>query len=194
MDLTSNDLQIPLEVIRRGGETPRAFSGVALLEGLEIGLSKIDNGRVELELMIATNRERVEVTGSIRSGWTSECRRCLEEFKGSLDFEIKETFIPEKESIKSDDINDGSIYSSDEYVLGSQELNLEPLVRDAVLLAIPLSPLCSKDCTGSDPKGFSVLLSDQVVEDKQLIDSRWAILGEFKSLKTQTNSDIEEDI
>ena len=61
------------------------------------------------------------------------------------------------------------------YALNGDRLDVEPLVRDAVLLALPLAPLCEDACLGPEPKGHPI-----GSEESPDIDPRWSGLGELK--------------
>ena len=65
---------------------------------------------------------------------------------------------------------------ADVYLLGGDEADLEPVVRDAVLLALPLSPLCADDCVGPDPEWLSSSGSPSGTGDGPVGDPRWAVL------------------
>jgi uncharacterized metal-binding protein YceD (DUF177 family) len=52
------------------------------------------------------------------------------------------------------------------------------MVRDAVLLALPLSPLCEEACGGPDPEAHPVITADDEVVP--LEDPRWAALKELR--------------
>ena len=45
----------------------------------------------------------------------------------------------------------GTDRDEEAYPLAGDELDLEPLARDAVLLELPLAPLCAEDCPGLCP-------------------------------------------
>ena len=68
----------------------------------------------------------------------------------------------------------------DVYFFGELDLNLEPLIRDAVLLALPLSPLCDPSCQGSEPEEFPVLENVANLRNDEKGDPRWAVLDRLK--------------
>ena len=79
----------------------------------------------------------VLVTGQATATLAGECARCLEEFTTTTQVEFQELFVAE--AGESDD---------DEYLLDGNLLDLEPALRDALVLDLPLSPLCAADCPG----------------------------------------------
>ena len=66
------------------------------------------------------------------------------------------------------------------------EVDLEPVVRDAVLLALPLAPLCGETCAGPDPESFPTgpagerRLEEQEAEEEPAGDPRSAALRELR--------------
>ena len=71
--------------------------------------------------------------------WQGTCRRCLEPVEGEAEASVKEIF--ERHPVEGET-----------YLLDGESIDLEPLVRDAVLLALPLAPLCREDCPGPAPE------------------------------------------
>ena len=73
--------------------------------------------------------------GTLTAAWTAACSRCLEPVAGEISVHVDELF----ETLPLE----GETYQLDEDVI-----DLEPMVRDALLLELPLAPLCSADCAG----------------------------------------------
>lgn len=87
----------------------------------------------------------IEVTGRVRAPWTGECRRCLRPLEGLLDVDVRELYRPRTARPAGGDDDEET------YPLTGEHLDLEPLVRDALLLELPLAPLCRPDCAGLCP-------------------------------------------
>jgi uncharacterized protein len=83
--------------------------------------------------------EGVLVTGTATGPVTGECARCLEPLTSSVEASFQELYHYEPSPTEDDE---------DELLLDGDLLDLEPVLRDAVVLALPLSPLCSDDCAG----------------------------------------------
>ncbi len=73
------------------------------------------------------------------------------------------------------------------YLLGDDEVDLEPMVRDAVLLALPLAPLCRPDCPGPAPDDFptgpeddSAAADADEAAAARLRQERWSVLDELR--------------
>jgi uncharacterized protein len=111
-------------------------------EGLGSGLLLVPAGAdVSLDLRFEAVSEGVLVTGSAVAPLTGECARCLEPLTSTAEISLQELYryLPDP----GEDDDDG-----EERFLDGDFLNLEPAFRDAVVLALPLSPVCSEDCLG----------------------------------------------
>lgn len=117
---------------------------------------------------------RITATGAITAAWTGECRRCLRPVEGELAVDVQEVFEPHPPE------------DAETYRLDGDHLDLEPMVRDAVLLALPLAPLCEDACAGPDPEDHPVQPAgdagegDDGDEGERPVDPRWAALGDLK--------------
>ncbi len=117
------------------------------------------------ELVIESIERGVSVLGRVTFHWTGDCRRCLEETGGPLEIEIDEIF-------QVDAPPDSDILDFD-----GDQIDLVPVVRDAVVLSLPLAPLCRDDCAGPDPDRYPTLAPDADTRDRDengiLVDPRW---------------------
>jgi uncharacterized protein len=108
--------------------------------------------------------------GVVTAHWRAECRRCLEPVEGTLRAEVREVF-------------EAHPTEGETYPLASEELDLEPMVRDAVLLGLPLAPLCRQACAGPAPESFPTVVPGAEVPDeaaRRPRDPRWAALDELR--------------
>src|SRR6266699_7299694 len=92
---------------------------------------------LELDVRLEEVSEGVLVTASVTAPLAGECARCLEQFISVTHVRFRELFAE-----PDDDCGE------DGYVLVGDFLDLEPALRDAVVLELPLSPLCAPDCPG----------------------------------------------
>ena len=94
-----------------------------------------------LDLRFEAVSEGVLVTGSAVAPLTGECARCLDPLTTTMEVSFQELYryLPDP----GEDEEDG-----EERFLDGDFLDLEPAFRDAVVLALPLSPLCREDCAG----------------------------------------------
>jgi uncharacterized protein len=107
---------------------------------LGAGLVSIPEGAdLQLKVQLEGVSEGILVTATASAPLTGECARCLEEFTTSTEVRLQELFLYEE-----DPDPDGG----DGYLMDGDLLDLEPALRDALVLGLPLSPLCSSDCPG----------------------------------------------
>jgi len=117
--------------------------------------------------------EGVLVSGTAAAPVVGECARCLDPLADRLEVKLTELFAyPDTATEASTDPDEVSRVIDD-------RVDLEALVRDAVLLALPLVPLCRDNCPGLCPEcgGKRAELGAQHHHEK--MDSRWAALKRF---------------
>ncbi len=143
-------------------------------DGLGVELIGVPAGAViDLDLRLESVMEGVLVSGTATVPLTGECGRCLETVEDELVVDLQELFAyPESEA--GDD--DGELARME-----GDLLDLEPVLRDAVVLALPLTPLCQEDCSGLcvDCGGRLDDLPDDHGHDAP--DPRWAGLTALKT-------------
>ena len=166
----TDTLRIPLAVLRRRAD-PRRIRTSVVLDDLRVGDVSVVDGRVVVDLEAEARGPEVVVTGSIRAGWSGDCRRCLEPVVGEVDLRVHEVMASDEPGRSAPEPGDADVY-----LLGGDEADLEPVVRDAVLLALPLSPLCADDCVGPDPEWLPSAGSPLEMGDGPVGDPRWAAL------------------
>jgi uncharacterized protein len=87
----------------------------------------------------------VMVTGTVQVRWQGVCRRCTVQVGGELLIPVRERFTePGRRYGDPDD-------DEEAYPIVDDELDLGPMVHDAVVLELPLAPLCREDCRGLCP-------------------------------------------
>ncbi|HTS99924.1 MAG TPA: YceD family protein [Streptosporangiaceae bacterium] len=104
--------------------------------GVEL-VSVPEEAELELDVRLERVTEGVLVTGTVRAPLVGECARCLDLFASATEVRFTELFTHEP----GDDDADG-------YLLDGDLLDLEPALRDALVLELPLAPLCAEDCPG----------------------------------------------
>jgi uncharacterized protein len=110
-----------------------------------VELARIPAGAdLELDVQLEGVTEGVLVTVNVAGPLTGECARCLEPFTASTKVRFQELFVLARD-VAEDEGDDGV----DSYRLdGSGLLDLEPALWDAMVLELPLSPLCEDGCQG----------------------------------------------
>jgi uncharacterized protein len=140
---TGRPLLVPVLALLRQPGTRRPVRLAAVLGELRVGEAWLPaDAVVTVDLVAeATGGEAITVTGEVRSPYRAECRRCLEELDGEVVSEVREIF--ERHPAEGET-----------YPLEGEVIDLGPLVRETVLLGLPLAPLCREDCPGPAPARF----------------------------------------
>jgi uncharacterized protein len=127
------------DLLNRPGARRRDVVEGRLAEQLTVVDSSVPAGSpVVVDVVLEWVSEGILVTGTVSAPWAGVCRRCLGPVGGDLHVEVRELFETEPREGES-------------YRLGHDQLDLEPLVREALALALPLVPLCGPECRGLCP-------------------------------------------
>jgi uncharacterized protein len=156
------------EVVKRPGHLIRVDRTVPAPSGLGLDVVSVPEGApVELELRLESVVEGVLVSGTCRAQAQGECVRCLEPITVGVELEVQELFAyPDSASAEAEEIAQ----------LEDELVDFRPVLRDAVVLALPLQPLCRDDCPGLCPV-CGVRLADDPEHHHDQVDPRWAALG-----------------
>ncbi|GAA4129362.1 DUF177 domain-containing protein [Nocardioides fonticola] len=159
------------ELGRRPGSQREVSRTVPAPADLGIEVLHVPEGApVELDLRLEAVMEGVLVTGSARAGLEGECVRCLEPISDDVEVTFQELFLYPDHRISDEEDDDVSTLEDD-------LLDLEPLLRDAVVLALPFQPVCEDDCPGLCPDCGARLADDPDHTHDAAIDPRWAGLA-----------------
>jgi DUF177 domain-containing protein len=163
------------ELGRRPGVQREESLSVPAPADLGIEVLRVREGElVEIDLRLEAVLEGVLVTGSARADLSGECARCLEPISDAIEVTFQELFV-------YDDDHELSSEEDDEVSkLEGDLLDLEPLLRDAVVLALPFQPLCRGDCPGLCTECGARLADDPDHTHEAAIDPRWASLASFQ--------------
>jgi uncharacterized protein len=141
--------------------------------GIEV-LGVAEGTPVDLDLRLEAVMEGVLVTGTARTTLTGECARCLEPLTEEIEVGLQELYVYEDHTVT----DPGSGDEDDEVsTLQDDLVDLEPLLRDAVVLALPFQPLCRDDCPGLCTECGARLADDPDHAHEAAIDPRWAALA-----------------
>lgn len=155
------------DVARRPG-LMRRVEQPAVVPGLAAAGVGVPEGEpVDLDLRLEGVPGGVVVSGFVSGRWTAECSRCLEPVSGPLAAEVHELF--ETEPVESET-----------YPLEGEEIDLEPLVRDAVLPGLPAPPLCADECLGLCPTCGADRNREQCRCPEPAAGARWAELDKLR--------------
>ncbi|MEU5420882.1 YceD family protein [Streptomyces sp. NPDC001407] len=167
------------ELGRRPGALKRVSRSIEAPADLGIEVIGVAEGAtVELDLRLESVMEGVLVTGTARAPLTGECVRCLEPLERELEADFQEMFsYPDADARSRPAATDDDAEEDEEDMLFLEDdlFDLEPVLRDAVVLALPLQPVCQEDCPGLCSE-CGARLADDPEHHHESVDIRWAAL------------------
>ena len=162
---------------RRPGTERHVTTSVPAPADLGIEVLAVPEGSpVELDLRLEAVVEGVLVTGTARAGLAGECVRCLEAVTDEVSVDLVELFVYDDEQPQTGAGEEDEETSR----LEGDLLDLEPLLRDAVVLALPFQPLCREDCPGLCVECGARLADDPDHQHEDQPDPRWAALASLQ--------------
>ena len=161
------------ELGRRAGSMHELDRTLPAPEGWKVELIGVPEGApVRLRLRLEAVMEGVLVSGEVDAPLVGSCARCLEPIEDTLSLDVQELYAYEgsttEETSDEDEVR----------LVDGEHLDLEPMLRDAVVLSLPLAPVCDEDCSGLCA-GCGRRLDDLPADHThELSDPRWAALAE----------------
>jgi uncharacterized protein len=170
------------ELGRRPGSLLPVHRTVTAPQGVGLDVIGVQAGdELVLDLRMESVVEGVLVSGTVSGPVVGECSRCLDPIRDIVEVEVVELFAyPDSATSETTDEDEVSRLTGD-------TIDLEPLVRDGVVLALPVAPLCRQDCAGLCVDCGQRW--DDLPPDHQhsAIDPRWAALAQYA---TSADSDV----
>ncbi|MFE6286834.1 YceD family protein [Streptomyces sp. NPDC057877] len=146
--------------------------------GLKDVIGVPEGAPVELELRLESVMEGVLVTGTARAQAEGECVRCLEPLHQELEAGFQEMFsypdADDRGRVKAEPADDAE-EDEDRLLIEDGMFDLEPVLRDAVVLALPMQPVCREDCPGLCAE-CGARLAEDPDHHHDAVDIRWAAL------------------
>ena len=170
--MTGSPLRIGVTELRRRPGNRAEVRRQVVLDGLAVSTAAVPDGaEAVVEVTLESLSDGVTARGTVTVPWEGECRRCLETTSGTLVAPIDEIY--------KDDPDEGETLP-----ISGDAVDLGQVVHDAVILGLPLAPLCREDCAGPEPELFPVSsgeATDGGDEDAERpVDPRWAALEELR--------------
>jgi uncharacterized protein len=174
----------------RAGEMREYELDLKILEPLGIDLLSVKLGEViEVDLQIQAVDEGVLATARVVATASGECIRCLKPISWPIDESFTELYYYEErankyvnqKSTKSKGSRQDKIDLNEEdlsFMIGD-DIDLEPAIRDAIILNMEVNPLCQEDCPGIEQaqgENWAFLSADQTQAPH---DARWSALKDF---------------
>jgi uncharacterized protein len=141
-------------------------------EGL---VSVVQGEELDLDVRLESVHEGILVTGEADSTYRGECGRCLNPIDAPVEVEFQELFAYPGEEANDFEVQDDHV-------------DLETLVRDAVVLSLPFQPVCQPDCPGLDSSTGEKLAVSTDAESTAPIDPRWSALRQITDQDAATES------
>ena len=172
MFLVSHHIQTPYSIpvydlMHRPGEMREKSLDVAEPEGFGNAVIGVRQGTiVHVDARLESLHDGILASVGVSTEAEGECVRCLIDVKVPVEVEFQELFA----------------YSFDEafdYMVHDDHVDLEPVVRDAVVLSLPFQPVCQEDCLGLCPECGVRLLDNPGHEHEAPVDARWAALSKL---------------
>lgn len=156
-----------VELLREPG-TERRVDVVVPAADLDVPVDRFASPDVDVALVARSTVDGITVSGQVGVTWRDECRRCLRP-------------VVEASAADVDEVYQAQPGDSDALPLGNDALDLVPVVRDAVLLALDHAPpLCRADCAGWCPTCGADLNAGPCGCATQQRDERWAALDALR--------------
>jgi uncharacterized protein len=157
------------DLMHRPGEQREKLFDIVLPEQMGEGLVAVQKGaQMHLDVRLESVHEGILATVDVDTEASGECGRCLEPLTEVVQVDIQELFA----------------YSLDEafdYCVTDDHVDLEQMVRDAVVLALPFQPVCRPECAGLDPETGERRSEGQAQSPGESLDPRWAALQKLAS-------------
>lgn len=161
------DLLVPTGARRR-------VALAARVNGLQAGASVVE-APLEVDVTLERVSGGVMVSGEVRGAWVAACSRCLAPLDRDFGVPVRASYLADH----GDELA---------YPLEGVLVDLEPAVRDAVAMQLPLVPLCDPGCRGLCPR-CGVDRNEVACEcAERPADVRWAALSELATDKDISDS------
>lgn len=156
-----------LELIRRPGTYKDLDMSVPTSEFVFDDHRIDDSHEVRIDLHVESTSSGIIVDGRLGAGASGQCSRCLADLGLAIESDVQEIY---QRTPENEDINP----------LEGDQLDLRPMVRESLLLAIPEAPVCSPDCKGLCPVCGVDLNRESCSCARPVADDRWSVLDQLK--------------
>lgn len=170
------------ELPRRAGEMKEYQLDIPVKESFGVPLISVPVGDfIEVDARLESVTEGVLLSADVYAVAKGECIRCLEPVEIVIERKIQELYnyepTNERGKKKKRDDDEIDLDLEDELMMVGNIMDLETPIRDAVVLSLPINPLCDENCLGLCPDcgGKWADLPEDHAHD--VIDARWAALG-----------------
>jgi uncharacterized protein len=162
---------------RRPGSMVTVTRSAPAPADLGVAMARVPEGSpIDLDLRLESVLEGVLVSGTADLQVSAECSRCLDPVEWHQELDLTELFrYPATDArgavVEEEDESDDPLP-----VMQDDLIDLHPTLRDAVVLDLPLAPLCREDCPGLCPD-CGARLAEDPQHAHETSDPRWAALA-----------------
>jgi uncharacterized protein len=170
------------ELPRRAGEMKEYQLDIPVKENFGVPLISVPAGEfIEVDVRLESVTEGILLSADVYAVAKGECIRCLDPVEIVIERKVQELYnyepTNERGKKKKRDEDEIDLDLEDELMMDGNIMDLETPIRDAVVLSLPINPLCDEECLGLCPEcggKWADLPGDHAHE---VIDARWASLG-----------------
>jgi uncharacterized protein len=141
-----------------------------------------DDRALDADLLLESVVEGVLVSGRLGGVLVESCARCLMPFEQPFELQVQELFAPGP-----------AAQEADEYPLLEGQLDVEPMIRDAIVLSMPFSPLCRPDCQGLCERCGGNRNLGECTCPPRAVDDRWSALATLHLPDPDMELDLDGD-
>ena len=167
------------ELKRRPPDRPSGLEVAETVQAKDLSVSTAgvpDGADVSVRASLRPTMRGIEAHLQATSSWAGECRRCLDSVVAPIEIDTTVAFLADFDpngAVSGDD--------ADAYAIEDDLVDLGEVLREELMLALPLSPLCEAECDGADPERFPTgaaqVAQSASDDDEPEIDPRWAGLS-----------------
>ena len=177
---------------RQAGSAKTQQLTVPAPDDMRLELARVPVGAdMQLDVRFEAVTEGVLVTGSATAPLAGECARCLAPLATTVTASYTELYLyPRDRHDQRDRFDENTEQDDEELYLDGDLLDLEPALRDAVVLALPMSPLCREDCPGLCAEcGAPLADAGPGHQHDAAADPRWAALQQLGDQENNNHQD-----
>ena len=137
---------------------------------------------IDLDLRLESVHDGILVSGTAAVVIHGECSRCLDPIDYDLDVDVQELYVFDPAADGGEDSEDDQMYE-----VQDETIDLEPMLRDAVITQLPFQPVCREDCQGLCAQ-CGARLEDDPGHHHEVLDPRWSALSGLLEQDTSTQT------
>jgi len=160
-----------VELLRRPG-TIKDIEVVIAVADFDFADERIIDVAVPVKVHLESLANGVAVSGNAQAQWHGTCRRCLKSIETALTVDFAEMY----QLVLED---------PDAFAIEQDQVSLLPMVRENILLAVPLAPTCRDDCPGLCGQCGADLSEASCACTADVTDPRWAVLDTLRENLTK---------